>query len=158
MRPCDETKNGAWHKSSGADASACRAEQARPSQPSATPCLLIRSHHFPCRRIRKPSSSTRHHCDLALKLFKLSQTEEIAFAISKPGSFVWSYCRDTVDGRGRRQIVLFKDDPTSFESSYFRLDILNQPHRLGVGPAGLTLRGEDRESAVSATAVQKTSW
>src|SRR6266536_1115434 len=111
------------------------------------------------QRVRGPNSSTLHHGVLLLScLDKLTQREEIAFAIFKPGSFDWPCRRDTVDGRERGQIVLFKDDPTGFESGDFRLDILHQPHRLGVGPAGLTLREEDRESAVFATAVQQTSW
>src|SRR6266566_9012839 len=111
------------------------------------------------RRVREPDYSTLHHGVLLLSgLVKLTQREEIAFAILKPGSFDWPCRRDTVDGRERGQIVLFKDDPASFERGDFRLDILHQPHRLGVGPAGLTLREEDSESAVFATAVQQTSW
>src|SRR6266536_2715743 len=109
-------------------------------------------------RVREPGSSTRNTCVLLLScLVKLSQREEIAFAILKPGSFAWPYRRDTVDGLEGGQIVLFKDDPAGFESGDFGLGILNQPHSLGVGPAGLTLRSEYRESAVSATAVEKTS-
>src|SRR6266849_7795724 len=92
------------------------------------------------------------------RLDKLNYPEEIALAILKPGSFAWPYRRDTVDGRERRLIVLFKDDPAGFERGDFGLDILHQPHCLGVGPAGLPLRSEYRESAVFATAVEKTSW
>src|SRR6266705_3389165 len=111
------------------------------------------------KRVRESSSSTLHHSVLLLSgLVKLNQREEIAFAIFQPGSFAWPYRRDTVDGLEGGHIVLFKDDPTGFESGDFGLDILHQPHRLGVGPAGLTLRGEYRESGVSATAVEKTSW
>src|SRR6266487_3678724 len=87
-----------------------------------------------------------------------SQREEIAFAIFKPSSFAWPYRRDTIDGRERGQIVLFKDDPTCFESGDCGLDILNQPESLSVGTAFLPLRSEDRESGVFAAAGEKTSF
>jgi hypothetical protein len=65
------------------------------------------------------------HILLLSGLVKLTQREEIAFAILKPGSFDWPRPRDTVDGRERGQIVLFKDDPAGFERGDFRLDILH---------------------------------
>jgi hypothetical protein len=89
-------------------------------------------------------------CVLLLScLDKLNQREEITFTILKPGFFVWPYRRDTIDGLQGRHIVLFKDDPVAFESGNFGLDIVYQPDRLGVGPEGLTLRGEYRESGDS---------
>src|SRR6266849_5972049 len=111
------------------------------------------------KRVREPGYSTMNHCVLLLSgLDELNQREEIAFAIFKPGSFVWPYRRDTIDGLQGGQIVLFKDDPTGFEIGDCGLDILNQPESLSVGSVGLALRGEYRESGVSATAVPKTSW
>src|SRR6266702_3866323 len=136
-----------------------RDEQTRPSQTCVTPCSSSHQttpHHQTGSRTR--FFDTSPWCPPALGLDELTQREEIAFAIFKPGSFVWPYRRDTVDGRERGHIVLFKDDPAGFERGDFGLDILHQPDRLGVGPAGLTLREEYRESAVSATAVEKTSW
>ncbi len=66
-------------------------------------------HH---KRLREPGYSTMNTCVLLLScLDKLNQREKIAFAVFKPGSFVWPYRRDTVDGRERGQIVFFKDDP-----------------------------------------------
>jgi hypothetical protein len=111
------------------------------------------------QRVLEPVYSILHQCVLLLScLDQLPHREEIAFAILKPGSFDWPCRRDTVDCRKRGHIVLFKDDPAGFESGDRRLDILHQPHRLGVGPAGLPLSGEDSESGVFATAVEKTSW
>jgi hypothetical protein len=51
------------------------------------------------QRVREPGSSTLHPGVFLLScLVKLSQREEIAFAIFKPGSFAWPYRRDTVVG------------------------------------------------------------
>src|SRR5712691_1472879 len=91
------------------------------------------------KRVLEPVSSTLHHSVLLLScLVKLSQREEITFAILKPGSLARPYRRDTVDGLEGGHIVLFKDDPTGFESGDFGLDIVYKPESLSVGPEGLT--------------------
>src|ERR1700692_428094 len=76
-------------------------------------------------------------------LGKLDQTEEVAFAISKPGCFDWPRCRHALNGLQVRRIVLFKDHTSGFQIGDLGLDIVNGPAHLRVGSTGRTPRWKD---------------
>lgn len=78
---------------------------------------------------------------------KLSSSEQIAFAISKPSPFALPKCGHTVDGLHLWGIVLFRDLSLGFEVSRDGLEIRSVPGHLYVGTTGgaSASRGKDEK-------------